>query len=57
MQRIADEEIDEDEAIADRLPAVPEVSGDPYLDPRSGVFRNRLGMTDRAELATAEKRL
>jgi cell filamentation protein len=33
------------------------VSGDPYLDPRSGVFRNRLGLTDRVELATAEKRL
>jgi len=31
------------------------VSGDPYLDPRSGVFRNRLGLTDRAELAIAEK--
>ena len=33
------------------------MSGDPYLDPRSGVFRNRLGLTDRFELATAEKRL
>ncbi len=33
------------------------MSGDPYLDPRSGVFRNRLGLTDRVELATAEKRL
>jgi cell filamentation protein, protein adenylyltransferase len=33
------------------------VTGDPYLDPRSGVFRNRLGLTDRAELARAEKRL
>jgi cell filamentation protein len=32
------------------------VSGNPYLDARSGVFRNRLGLTDRAELATAEKR-
>jgi cell filamentation protein, protein adenylyltransferase len=32
------------------------VTGDPYLDLRSGVFRNRLGLTDRAELATAEKR-
>lgn len=32
------------------------MSGDPHLDPRSGVFRNRLGLTDRAELATAEKR-
>ena len=31
------------------------MSGDPYLDPRSGVFRNRLGLTDRAELAIAEK--
>jgi fido (protein-threonine AMPylation protein) len=27
----------------------------PYLDPRSGVFRNRLGLTDRAALAIAEK--
>jgi len=33
------------------------VSGAPYLDPRTGLFRNRLGLTDRAELATAEKRL
>ena len=33
------------------------MSGDPYLDPRTGLFRNRLGLTDRAELATAEKRL
>jgi cell filamentation protein len=32
------------------------VSDDPFLDPRSGVFRNRLGLTDRAALATAEKR-
>jgi cell filamentation protein len=31
------------------------VSGDPYLDPRSGVFRNRLGLTDWAESAIAEK--
>ena len=31
------------------------MSGDPYLDPRSGVFRNRLGLTDRADLAIAEK--
>ena len=31
------------------------MSGDPYLDPRSGVFRNRLGLTDRVELVTAEK--
>jgi cell filamentation protein len=31
------------------------VTGDPYLDPRSGVFRNRLGLTDRAELAVAEQ--
>jgi cell filamentation protein len=31
------------------------VSGDPYLDPRSGVFRNRLALTDRTELAIAEK--
>ena len=48
MQRIADEEIDEDEAIAILPRSLPEVSGDPYLDPRSGVFRNRLGLTDRA---------
>jgi cell filamentation protein len=33
------------------------VSGDPYLDPRTGVFRNRLGLTDRAELAAVEKTL
>ena len=33
------------------------MSGDPYLDPRTGLFRNRLGLTDRVELATAEKRL
>ncbi len=32
------------------------MSGDPYLDPQSNVFRNRLGITDRADLATAEKR-
>jgi cell filamentation protein, protein adenylyltransferase len=31
------------------------VTGDPYLDPGSGVFRNRLGLTDRAELAIAEQ--
>ena len=30
------------------------MSGDPYLDPRTGVFRNRLGLTDRAALAAAE---
>lgn len=30
------------------------MSGDPYVDPRSGVFRNRLGLTDRAALAIAE---
>jgi len=30
------------------------VSGDPYLDPRTGTFRNRLGLTDRAALAAAE---
>jgi cell filamentation protein len=33
------------------------VSGDPFLDPHSGVFRNRLGLTDRTELAAAEKTL
>lgn len=33
------------------------MSGDPYLDPRSGVFRNRLGLTDRAALSVAEVRL
>jgi cell filamentation protein, protein adenylyltransferase len=33
------------------------VSGDPYVDPRTGVFRNRLGLTDRAALADAEKTL
>ena len=33
------------------------MTGDPYLDPRSGVFRNRLGLTERADLAAAEKRL
>lgn len=33
------------------------MSGDPYLDPRSGVFRNRLGLTDRAALSAAEERL
>ena len=31
------------------------MSGDPFLDPRTGVFRNRLGLRDRAELAAAEK--
>ena len=31
------------------------MSGDPYLDPRTGVFRNRLGLTDYTELAEAEK--
>lgn len=31
------------------------MSGDPFLDPRTGVFRNRLGLTDRAELAAAEQ--
>ena len=30
---------------------------DPYLDPRTGVLRNRLGITDPAELARAEARL
>jgi len=30
------------------------VSDDPYLDPRTGVFRNRLGLTDSAALAAAE---
>ncbi len=33
------------------------MSGDPYLDPRTGVFRNRLGITDRTELAAAERTL
>jgi cell filamentation protein len=33
------------------------VSGDPYLDPRTGIFRNRLGLTDRAALAAAERTL
>ena len=33
------------------------MTGDPYLDPGSGVFRNRLGLTDRTELAAVEKRL
>jgi len=33
------------------------VSGDPFLDPRTGVFRNRLGITDRTELAAAERTL
>jgi cell filamentation protein, protein adenylyltransferase len=33
------------------------VSGDPYLDPGTGVFRNRLAITDRAALAAAEKTL
>jgi cell filamentation protein len=32
------------------------VSRDPYLDPTSGVLRNRLGVTDRAALAAAEAR-
>jgi cell filamentation protein len=31
------------------------VSSDPFLDPRTGIFRNRLGLTDHAELAAAEK--
>jgi cell filamentation protein len=33
------------------------VSGDPYLDPRTGIFRNRLGLNDRTALAAAEKTL
>jgi cell filamentation protein len=33
------------------------VSWDPYLDLRSGVLRNRLGITDAAELARAEAEL
>ena len=33
------------------------MSGDPFLDPRTGVFRNRLGITDRTELAAAERTL
>jgi cell filamentation protein len=32
-------------------------SGDPYLDPASGVLRNLLGITDAAELARAEAAL
>lgn len=32
------------------------MTGDPYLDPHGKVFRNRLGITDRAELDAAEKR-
>ena len=30
---------------------------DPYLDPTSGVLRNKLGLTDAAELQQAETRL
>jgi cell filamentation protein len=33
---------------------VSSASGDPYLDPASGVRRNLLGITDTAELARAE---
>ena len=33
------------------------MSGDPYLDLRTGVFRNRLGLTDPAALAAAESDL
>jgi hypothetical protein len=33
------------------------VSWDPYLDLQSGVLRNRLGITDAAELAHAEAEL
>lgn len=33
------------------------MSWDPYLDLRSGVLRNRLGITDAAELAGAEAEL
>ena len=33
------------------------MSRDPYVDPRTGLLRNRLGLTDRAVLADAEKRL
>jgi cell filamentation protein len=33
------------------------VSGDPYLDPRTGIFRNRLGITDRGALDAAERTL
>jgi hypothetical protein len=33
------------------------VSWDPYLDLQSGVLRNRLGITDKAELAQAEAEL
>ena len=33
------------------------MTGDPYLDLGSGVFRNRLGLTDRAALSLAEVKL
>lgn len=33
------------------------MSVDPYVDPRTGVLRNRLGITDAALLAQAEARL
>jgi len=33
------------------------VSGDPYIDLETGVLRNRLGITDAAELAQAESEL
>ena len=33
------------------------MTSDPYLDPRTGVFRNRLRLTDRAVLAAAEVKL
>jgi cell filamentation protein len=33
------------------------VSADPYVDPRTGVLRNRLGMSDATLLARAEARL
>lgn len=33
------------------------MSGDPYIDPETGVLRNRLGIIDAAELAQAEAEL
>lgn len=32
-----------------------ELGNDPYIDPRSGVLRNLLGITDAAELKQAEE--
>lgn len=33
------------------------MSGDPYIDLETGVLRNRLGITDAADLARAESEL